>query len=124
MTPLLMVKQESVKYIYSAIDRHQLYDLDVDPEERSNQLDNPDYREVHSVLSNLVENRWNNDDLTQAIVASQKRRKFLREALAKGQSHDWDYRPKDELEQHCLRADKVYSQWAYQGMIDYRFPEE
>ncbi|MCP4469344.1 MAG: sulfatase-like hydrolase/transferase [Gammaproteobacteria bacterium] len=25
---------------------------------------------------------------------------------------------------HCLRADKVYSKWAYQGIVDYRFPEE
>ena len=40
------------------------------------------------------------------------------------QLHDWDYRPNDELEQHCLRADKVYSKWAYQDIIDYHFPEE
>lgn len=28
------------------------------------------------------------------------------------------------IEQHCLRADKGYSNWAYQDIIDYRFPEE
>jgi hypothetical protein len=46
------------------------------------------------------------------------------DSLAKGQLHDWDYKPNDELEQHCLRADKVYSKWAYQDIVDYRFPEE
>ena len=30
----------------------------------------------------------------------------------------------DQLEQHCLRADKVYSQWAYQDIVDYRFAGE
>jgi hypothetical protein len=58
------------------------------------------------------------------IIASQRRRLFLREALAKGNQHDRDFHPTDELEQHCLRADKVYSMWAYQDIVDYRFPEE
>ena len=62
--------------------------------------------------------------LTRDIIASQRRRIFLREALARGRLHDWDYHPADELEQHCLRADKVYSNWAYQDIVDYRFPEE
>ena len=58
------------------------------------------------------------------ILASQRRRLFLREALAKGRHADWDFTPTDELEQHCLRADKVYSQWAYQDILCYRVPEE
>jgi hypothetical protein len=28
------------------------------------------------------------------------------------------------FEQHCLRADKVYSKWAYQDIVDYHFPKE
>jgi hypothetical protein len=37
---------------------------------------------------------------------------------------DWDFTPTDELERHCLRAGKVYSQWAYQDILGYRIPEE
>jgi choline-sulfatase len=123
-TPLLMAKQDQIKYIYSAVDQHQLFDLAVDPREQTNQIDNPGYREVRDVLCGLIEHRWDNEKLTRDIVASQRRRGFLRAALAKGRLHDWDYRTADELEQHCLRADKVYSQWAYQNILDYRFPEE
>jgi hypothetical protein len=35
-----------------------------------------------------------------------------------------DYSPADELEPLCLRADKIFSQWAYEGILGYRFPEE
>ncbi len=123
-TPLLMVKQDQVKYIYSAIESHQLFDLAVDPHEQTNQIDNPDYLAVRTVLADLIEKKWDNESLTRDILASQRRRKFLREVLAKGQLQDWDFRAADELEQHCLRADKVYSKWAYQDIVDYRFPEE
>jgi choline-sulfatase len=123
-TPLLMAKQDQLKYIYSAVDLEQLYDLATDANEQVNQIENPEYHEVRTALSELVNNQWDNETLTRDIVASQRRRLFLREALAKGKLHDWDYKPTDELEQHCLRADKVYSKWAYQDIVDYHFPEE
>jgi choline-sulfatase len=122
--PLLMAKQDQIKYIYSAVDPHQLFDLAVDPLEQTNQIDNPAYREVRDVLCGLIERRWDYQQLTRDILASQRRRRFLRATLAKGQAQAWDYRPVDELERHCLRADQVYSQWAYQNILDYRFPEE
>jgi hypothetical protein len=63
-------------------------------------------------------------DLARDIFTSQRRRLFLREVLAKGALQDWDYSPGDELEQHCLRAKKIYSSCAYEGVLGYRFPEE
>jgi hypothetical protein len=101
-----------------------MFDLAVDPREQTNQVDNPEDREVRDVLCGLIEHRWDNEKLTRDIVASQRRRRFLRATLAKGRPHDWDYRTADELERHCLCADKVYSQRAYQNILDYRFPEE
>ena len=123
-TPLLMVKQGSLKYIHSAVDPKQLFDLETDPHEQVNQFENPDYRETRDSLAQLVSQQWDVESLTRDIISSQRRRIFLREALAKGKLHDWDYHPADELEQHCLRADKVYSKWAYQDIVDYRFPKE
>ena len=72
----------------------------------------------------MVGDRWDEERLTQDIVASQKRRLFLRRVLAQGRQHSWDYAVEDELERHCLRADKVYGHWAYQGIVGYRFPED
>ncbi len=123
-TPLLMVKQGTLKYIHSAVDPDQLFDLETDPQEQVNLIDNDAYRESRMALEELVKKRWDAETLTRDIVASQRRRLFLREALAKGKRHDWDYTPEDELERQCLRADKIYSRWAYEGILGYHFPEE
>ncbi len=123
-TPLLMARQGDHKYIYSAVDPEQLFDLAQDPNEQTNQFANPDYQETCQTLSQLVQQHWDVETLARDIFASQRRRLFLREALAKGQSHDWDFSAADELKQHCLRADKVYSQWAYQDILGYRIPGE
>jgi choline-sulfatase len=123
-TPLLMVKQGHIKYVYSDVDPHQLFDLEQDPHEQTNQIDNPKYGANREHLSKRVQQHWDVDTLSRDIVASQRRRLFLREALAKGKLHDWDFAATDELEQYCLRADKVYSKWAYEGILGYRFPED
>jgi choline-sulfatase len=123
-TPLLMAKHNHMKYVYSAVDPEQLFDLEQDPHEQTNQVANPDYQDAYQALSQLVQQQWDIETLTQQILASQKRRLFLREALAKGQHADWDFTPVDEQEQHCLRADKIYSQWAYQDILGYRFPQK
>ena len=123
-TPLLMIKQDHLKYVFSAADPDQLFDLATDPNECVNQIDNPVYAERQQALSALVQARWDNDSLTRDIVASQRRRLFCATRLAKGNLHHWDYSPADALEQHCLRADKVYSRWAYQDIVDYHFPED
>jgi choline-sulfatase len=123
-TPLLMAKQGTTKYVYSAVDPDQLFDLEHDPHEQTNLIGNPDYQDTYQALSQLVQQQWDVDTLTHQILASQRRRLFLREALVKGKHADWDFTPADELEQHCLRADKVYSNWAYQDILGYHFPEE
>ncbi len=123
-TPLLMVKQGALKYIHSSVDPVQLFDLAADPRERVNQAGNPDYAGQRAALAQMVGERWDEEQLVRDIVASQKRRLFLRQVLAQGRQHSWDYAADDELERHCLRADRIYSQWAYDGIVGYRFPED
>jgi choline-sulfatase len=101
-----------------------LFDLETDLHEQTNQVDNPEYHESRDQLEKLVADQWDAETLARDIFSSQRRRLFLREALSKGKLQDWDFTPDDELEQHCLRADKVYSQWAYQGILGYHFPEK
>ena len=120
----LMVKHERLKYIYSAADPHQLFDLETDPHEQVNQIDNPDYAEAASRLLGMVQQRWNPESLTEEIRQSQQRRIFLRQVLGKEMGGEWEFRPDDELERHCLRADRIYSQWAYGGLVGFHVPEE
>ncbi|MFT5221515.1 MAG: choline-sulfatase [Planctomycetota bacterium] len=122
-TPLLMVKQGNLKYIHSDIDPKQLYDLGSDPTEQTNLIGNADYADAQQQLADLVVGLWDIETLKQDIILSQRRRLFLRDALAKGEPTDWDFIALDQNEGHCLRADKVYSEWAYQGILGFRVPE-
>lgn len=123
-TALLMVKQDQFKYIYSAVDPDQLFDLANDPNEQVNQAENPEYAETAAQMLAAVEQRWDPAGLSELILQSQRRRLFLREALGEEISGEWEYIPTDELERHCLRADRVYSQWAYDDVLGYHVPDK
>ena len=124
MAPILMVKQEKLKYITSGIDPDQLFDLASDPDERINLAGNPDYQAVQKQLSTLAKQKWDMGALAEKVKLSQARRLFLRKALATGTTADWDYAAPDPLVEHCLRGMKIYNQWAYGGAIGWRNPGE
>ena len=121
-TPLLMARQGKMKYIHSDIEAKQLFDLGCDANEQTNLVGNSAYLQQAQQLSKLVTQTWDIDLLKQQIILSQKRRLFLRKALARGKLADWDYKPADQASDHCLRADKVYSKWAYQNILGFRRP--
>ena len=122
--PILMVKQGSMKYVASGIDPEQLFDLEKDPDELDNLIGNADYQSEHQILSDLLHSKWDMTDLTVKVELSQKRRLFLRQALREGKTADWDYSAPDQLVEHCLRGSKLYNDWAYNSVLDLRFPEE
>ena len=53
-TPLLMAKQGHTKFVFSAVDPEQLFDLEQDPHEQTNQVADPDYQDAYQALSQLV----------------------------------------------------------------------
>jgi choline-sulfatase len=122
--PILMVKKEKLKYITSGIDPEQLFDLAADPDERVNLAGNPDYQDAQQQLAALATRKWDIAALGEQVKLSQARRLFLRQALATGVTADWDYAAPDQVVKHCLRGSKVYNQWAYDGVIDFRNPAD
>jgi len=123
-TPLLMAKQGHTRYVFSAVDPEQLFDLELDPLEQTKQITNPEYRDTCLAMSQLARQQWDIETLTRQLPARQKRWLFLREALAQGKHADRDFTAEDKLEQHCLHTDKAYSQWAYQDIPGYRVPQK
>ena len=122
-TPLLMVRRGALKYIYSAADPDQLYDLAADPDERINLVDDPARAEQAAEMRALIEANWDAAALNEQILLSQKRRLFLRQVYGDSLAGAWEFSPDDELERHCLRADRIYNDWAYGGTLGLRVPE-
>ena len=117
MAPILMVRKGPFKYIASDIDPPQLFDLVNDADECNNLAEDPAHRDTRNSLSILATDCWNSKLLHEKVKASQRRRLFLRNALAQGSQTPWDYTPRDQAADHYLRAGRTYNEWAYNNMI-------
>jgi choline-sulfatase len=122
-TPLLMVKQDCFKYIHSDVDPLQLFNLENDPHECHNLVDDPVYADRKTKMQNLVHENWDVKALKDCILLSQKRRLFLRSISASEMPGLWEFVPKDQVEKFCLRSDRTYVKWANSDILDLQIPE-
>ena len=124
IAPILMVKKGAFKFISSGVDPDQLFDLDQDPDELNNLAGNDQYKSVQEQMQALVTSKWNVQELKEKVELSQARRLFLRKALALGEVANWNYAAPDWMVQNCLRGDKIYNQWAYGKVLDFKKPTD
>lgn len=103
IAPLLMIRRGRYKYIYSQPDPEQLYDLTTDPHELENLAGRPEYEAVRQGFYNEVVQRWDLEKLYQEIIASQRRRRLVHEALMRGRYTPWDFQPFEDASQKYMR---------------------
>ena len=104
IAPLLMIRRGCYKYIYSPPDPEQLFDLETDPNERVNLVDNPEFADLRQSFRNEVRERWDVDALHEEVVESQQRRRFIFETLAQGQRTHWDFQPFKDASERFMRG--------------------
>jgi choline-sulfatase len=88
-SPAVMLRRGRHKYISCAEDPEQLYDVQSDPHELEN-LDAP------AELRAEVHRRWDLPALARAVLASQRDRRHVVEALCRGRPERWDWVPRPE----------------------------
>jgi choline-sulfatase len=99
LAPIVMIRRGRHKFIHSPADPDQLYDLEQDPDELENRAANP----VAKAFRNEVATRWNLPDLHRQVLASQRRRRFVAEALRHGRQHSWDHQPVQDASRRFMR---------------------
>lgn len=105
IAPARMIRHKKHKLIYTLGYPLQLYDLEADPLERHNLAPDPSYENVKKHLLDLVLDSWDPDTLYQDILASQKRRLFLKQVAAKsGKLPDWSFQAGHDDTQRFVRA--------------------
>lgn len=93
IAPIIMIRRNQWKLIYSEADPTLLFDLDRDPQELENIANHPAYQQtVHDLLQEVHEH-WNLPQLHQDILRSQQERLLVADALQQGQYTAWDHQP-------------------------------
>lgn len=91
--PMLMQKKNGYKYTSCRGDAARLYHVDTDPREARNLCANPDYAAIESAFRASAERHWDSDAISEAVIASQRRRRFSHAALQVGKIRSWDFQP-------------------------------
>ncbi len=92
--PVIMIRREQRKFIYSRSDGPELYDLASDPMELRNLAQEKAHVGAVTTLSGDVEKRWDLDAIRRDVIGSQRRRRMIHAALTAGRIAPWDYAPK------------------------------
>jgi choline-sulfatase len=103
ISPVFMVRRGRYKYVYSAPDPEQLYDLESDPDELHNLAAEPGFEETRRAFFDEVMALWDPEAVRREVVASQHRRLVVDRALMSGQRTDWDFQPSRDASEQYMR---------------------
>lgn len=100
--PVFMIKRGSLKLIAAEGDPVQLFDTAADPNELRNLADDPAHAETLAAMTAEAENRWDSEAIRADVVASQRTRLLVQDALVTGRITPWDWEPRTD-------ASRVYN---------------
>jgi choline-sulfatase len=106
IAPLVMIKRGAYKFVHSPVDPDQLYDLADDPDERRNLATDASHATQVREFRAEVGRRWDLPALHADVIASQKRRLLVNEALRTGRYTPWDYQPIRDAGRLYVRNDQ------------------
>ena len=101
--PLMMIRRGAYKFVYSEDDPWLLYDLSRDPHERENLAGSPDHQALLQAFADQARQRWDIPSLRRQVLASQRRRRLVAQALSIGKLKSWDHQPMVDASQQYMR---------------------
>ena len=101
--PLVALVQGGWKYTRCALDPEQLFDLNVDPQELTNLVDDPASRDRLNDFRKIADARWDLARFDADVRQSQARRWVVYEALRNGSYFPWDYQPLQQASERYMR---------------------
>lgn len=106
IAPVVMIRRGRYKFIHSAVDPDQLFDVAADPEELVNLAPNTAHTARVAEFRAEVARRWNLAQLHAEVIASQQRRHLVYAALRQGRFQAWDHQPLRDATRLYIRNDQ------------------
>jgi choline-sulfatase len=106
IAPLMMIRRGPWKYIACPADPPMLFNLVNDPLELVDLTKSTDDKTQAVFQSFQIEaaRKWDFQKITQEVLACQRRRAFVWNALQKGRFESWDYNPDDDGRKKYIRS--------------------
>lgn len=101
--PLVMIRRGDCKFIYSPQDPCMLFDVAQDPNELTNLADSPAHKYLLDSFLDETRQRWDMPTIHAQVLASQRRRRFVADAMTKGRLTSWDHQPMVDASQQYMR---------------------
>jgi choline-sulfatase len=117
IAPLLMIRRDKWKYVCSTPDPDQLYDLQADPYEKVNLAGSATHQQLIKDFQAEVSKRWDVQALHDQVLASQRRRHLVYEALSKGKHTSWDHQPLRDASTSYMRNHLVLDDLEYRSRL-------
>jgi choline-sulfatase len=106
IAPLVMIRRGRYKFVHTPVDPDQLYDLEADPDERSNLAAQARCADQVRAFREEVARRWDLAAVHAAVLASQQRRHLVNAALRTGRYQPWDFQPLRDATRQYIRNDQ------------------
>lgn len=101
--PIRALVKDRFKFVYVHERPDQLFDLAKDPDEWHDVVDDPSYKETAAWLRAALLKHWDPVETERNVLASQRLRMFLKEALYEGEYTPWDYQPFSDASRKWVR---------------------
>jgi choline-sulfatase len=107
IAPLVMIRSGRHKFIHSSCDPDQLFDLLADPDELDNLAARDADPSVVASFRQQVRRSWALENIHTAVLASQRRRHLVHDALQRGRRTAWDWQPPADASREYVRNNKT-----------------
>ena len=111
--PMFMIRRGQYKFYTSSSDGNFLYDLDKDPNERSNLAGVSEYQTIVERFFSEANEKWDAPLLTEQILTSQRRRSLVLAANRNGTEVRWNHDETPGQPVPWYRGHGGYNEWAF-----------
>ena len=102
--PWLAIRRGRWKYVFTKDNAPLLFNMETDPLEINNLVDDPQYASLVLKLDSAIKEGIDIDALTAQAINSKQTRVFLHNALKNCEGYKWDYQPKFDATKQYVRG--------------------
>jgi choline-sulfatase len=108
--PAVMIRRGRHKYVRCPGDPDLLYDLEADPHELRDRAGDPEGAQLAAAFRAESDERWDLAEIERRVLESQRARRLVARALARGAYTPWDFQPYSDASLLYVRSEAAQAE--------------